>query len=286
MSTRILVPLDGSELSEKVFPWVKYLARHMAVEVELVRSFEPPGTIYLVPDLAVSTVNPFEDNQLGELVLNYLEEASRKLEDLGASTRMLVGDPATEILNRSKKFDLVLMASHGRGGLGRWLMGSVSSKISRAIEVPLMVVGARAIESERPVKVERVVVPVDGSAPSERAFDKAVEWARRFGAKVLLYHGVPQLPVAHQAMLEANQENMEAARQELEDLARPVEGVEVETHAREASGAPGIVDFAAEMAADLIVMGSYGKSGLVRWVLGSATERVLQQAHCPVLVTH
>ncbi len=62
--------------------------------------------------------------------------------------------------------------------------------------------------------------------------------------------------------------------------------MEIENHAREASGAPGIVDFAAESEADLIVMGSYGKSGLSRWVLGSATERVLQKAHCPVLVTH
>lgn len=286
---RILIPLDGSELSEQVFPYARLLKAAMPEsEIELLRCFEPPASIYLIPELAVPASSMFGEGELGSAIKDYLARKAQELELEETTVWVAISDPATEILSRSEEFNLILMASHGRGGLGRWLMGSVATKVTRGTTVPTMIVSSKCMEAgaARTVKMEKILVAFDGSPASERAVYKAASLARGFGATVHLYQGVIQVAMAHQVVVEANLADLQYTREKLNELAKSLEGVKTHVEVREANVSTGIVEYAQEIDTDLIVIGSHGKSGLARWMIGSETEYVLQEAHCPVLVTH
>jgi nucleotide-binding universal stress UspA family protein len=290
MSNRILVPLDGSPLSERVFPWLRFLATKLEpqAEVKLLRTFEPPSTVYLLPELSIPTTNALSDEYLGGLILEYLQACTEKLEGLKVHSEMTIGEPALEILAHSEEADMVLMASHGRGGLGRWLMGSVANKVIRGATVPIMVVGGKVLDSDAHPRgvIERIVVPVDGSEAAERAFATACDLARQLGAQLDLYCGVSQVEIQHQLTLETNRSGVVHFQNYLANLAESVEDLQIECTVAETYGNTGIVEFAEKLQADLVVMGSHGKGGLQRWLVGSETEKTLQAASCPVLVTH
>lgn len=127
----VLVPLDGSDHSRRVVPFVSELARPFDARVTLLHVHEPPG-----PHPRWSGAGLF------------LEDVER---DLRASTLPVEaafreGDPAPEILAacRDRSPDLVVMATHGRSGPARWLLGSVTESVLRSLSIPLLVVPARA----------------------------------------------------------------------------------------------------------------------------------------------
>jgi nucleotide-binding universal stress UspA family protein len=286
---RILVPLDGSELSERVFTWARLFKSAMPeAELELLRCFEPPASIYLIPELAVPATAMFSEGDLNTAINDYLKQKAEELGVVGTTASVVVADPATEILRRSEGANMVLMASHGRGGLGRWLMGSVATKVTRGTTVPVLVVSGKCMagDPEHPAKIEKVMVAYDGSPAAERAVYRAASLARGFGATVVLYQGLVHVAMPHQVVAEANRADLLRAAENLRALAKTLEGVKSQTKVRETSVSTGIVEYADEIGADLIVIGSHGKSGLARWMIGSETEQVLHEAHCPVLVTH
>ena len=288
MFAQVLVPLDGSELSESVLPWVRFLsdAIQPSPEFLVVRAFEPPGSVYLLPELAIPTSHILSDDYLGDTILNYLDQIKGRLEGLQTDSKMLIGDPASEILELSEKSDLVVMASHGRGGLGRWLMGSVATKVARGIQVPLLVVGSKVAKPPKNIRIRNILCPLDGSEASERAFETACSLAGLFGSRLFLYRGVSQVELGDALALKTNQEGVRQALESVEALAADRAELEIEYKVVETYGRSGIDTYAREIEADLICMGSHGKSGFERWMLGSETERTLQTAECPVLITH
>jgi len=290
MSNKILVPLDGSPLSESVFPWLKFLAQKLEPEaqIRLFRTFEPPSTVYLLPELSIPTSNALSDEYLGGMILEYLQSCASKLGVENVDTEMTIGEPASEILAHSEKADMVVMASHGRGGLGRWLLGSVATKVIRGATVPVFVVGGHVLASDASDSgtVKRIVAPVDSSEASERSFAKACELARQFGAELHLYAGVNQLEMQSQVIIDANRAGVVFFQDYLAGLADAVSDLDIICTVKQTHGISGIVEFADEMEADLIVMGSHGKGGLRRWLIGGETEKTIHFATCPVLVTH
>ena len=288
MFARILVPLDGSELSESVLPWLRFVSATLKPQPEflIVRAFEPPSNVYLLPDLSIPTSHILSDDYLGDTILTYLDEVKARLEGLQIDSKMLIGDPAAEILELSEKCDLVIMGSHGRGGLGRWLMGSVVNKVARGIQVPLLVVGSKVPKPSKNIHIRNILCPIDGSEASDRAFETAHSLAKAFNSKLFLYRGVSQVELGDALSLKTNQEGVKLALEAIEDLVRDSSGVEFEYKVSETYGRSGIETYAREIEADLICMGSHGKGGFERWMLGSETERVLQTAECPVLITH
>ena len=287
MKKKILVPLDGSELSEIVFPWVRFLVEKVYAEhkATLLRTFELPSMVYLLPEVSIPTSSFYNQDRLGEVVMEYLEAKKAELAPLPVSCRLAIGEAADEIVQRAEKYPLVVMASHGRGGLGKWLLGSVATKVVRAVTTPILVVGAESQTKDAPA-LNRIVVAVDGSEVSQRAFEKACEWGSHYGAEIFLYRAVSQVELSHQLMLEDNLKTASKAEKELRDMAEQETQLKVECTVKETYGEAGILDFVDEKKADLLVMGSHGKSGFQRFLLGSETERVLQHAHCPVLVVH
>ena len=275
---KILVPLDGSGLSEVVLPWAKLLGS----KVELMKSYMPLDNIKLSPELPITIAEMVNDMDVHKNVKKYLIRQAEKLDGPEVTVYCAIGQPADSILLRSDEFDLVVMASHGHSGITRWLLGSVTTKVVRAGTTPVLVVSARPDPRPRPAKLDTIFVPLDGSSTSERSLAMATQLAQRFDAELILYEGVvyrDRTPEEDDWQAISGQEYLQARAKEMGDLK-----VKVVVH--ESRKGPEICDQAEKYGADLIVMGSHGRSGVSRFLLGSVTEGVVQSSQCPVLVVY
>lgn len=135
--------------------------------------------------------------------------------------------------------------------------------------------------------IRRVLVGYDESGPSQRAFDHALELAGRFGAELLVVT-VVRIPESGllaevEGVIDAAEEHFKAALEGMAARARE-RGVTLTSEVVAGHPAEQIVHLAELRHADLIVLGSRGRSKVSRWMLGSVSERVLRYAHCPVTV--
>ncbi|HXE71060.1 MAG TPA: universal stress protein [Candidatus Nitrosotenuis sp.] len=135
----------------------------------------------------------------------------------------------------------------------------------------------------------QILIPLDGSEPSESALPHALALARRLEAGLILLHVVP--PSAYLAgelavSPELQQREEEYAADYLQKVAARLEGMDVEWHVRRGDPAQAILDFAERQPVDLIVLSSRGRSGIPRWLFGSVAERVVRHAPVPVMVVH
>ena len=150
MYKKILVPLDGSELSESVLNHVVTIATSCQVpEVVLMRVREPLDQgvrIALDPEIAAELDEAYHNE-----AANYLEKIATTLKRKGIAVKVevLSGNPAEEIIKYSQRsgVDLIIMSTHGRSGVSRWVFGSVADKVIRQTEVPVLIrpAGHRAI---------------------------------------------------------------------------------------------------------------------------------------------
>ena len=135
--------------------------------------------------------------------------------------------------------------------------------------------------------LENLVVGYDGSGPSKRAFQHALELARRFGAHLWIVAVVqvpePAITTEVEGIIDLENERLKPVFQELAVEARAA-GVEIETESVVGHPAEQLIHYAEGHNADLLVVGSRGRSRLKRWMLGSVSERVLRYASCSVLV--
>jgi nucleotide-binding universal stress UspA family protein len=171
---------------------------------------------------------------------------------------------------------MILMARQGRGMTGRWMMGGVAGKVIRSSDTPMLVVPGPFAQ---PPKLETIMVCLDGSEIAERVLKKALELAARVDAKLILYRFVFMVYDAVVMELE-----LEEAKRYLQDKERMHPDLVKGTVVRRSGGRSDIVEYATELQADLIVLGSHGNRGLVRWLLGSVAEDTVHHAQVPVLV--
>jgi nucleotide-binding universal stress UspA family protein len=204
--------------------------------------------------------------------------------------RLEEGPPAERILEIAvgESADIVVVGTHGRKGFERLVLGSVADRTVRQAACPVLTVPPATTGGSRG-DLRRICFPTDFSPTARAAWAWAVAIATAAGAEVDLVH-VTFEPVAdHHLSAEAIGRMAQALRDQgqaeverfLEKAALPRERV----HVHLAGGVPGeqIVRRARERAADLIVMGTHGWSGAVRWMLGSVAHTVIQTAPCPVL---
>lgn len=133
--------------------------------------------------------------------------------------------------------------------------------------------------------IDTILVPIDFSEGAKQALDVAEALARDHGSKlVLVSAAVPPAPVAEPFLPDTDYPGMLASiRRGLESLASRIIALPVETHVLGGSPGPSIIALARDCEADLIVMGTHGRSGLSRLLMGSVAEYVLRHAACPVL---
>jgi len=139
-----MVPLDGSKLAECVLPHIEAVAKLCTASIELVRVIEPVelptrgGVALSVDDLKQIEARSKNDAQ------SYLRGIVRRLKDAGikAHPKLLIGKAADSLLDyiREKDFDLVIMATHGRSGISRWIWGSVAERILRSSSIPVLII--------------------------------------------------------------------------------------------------------------------------------------------------
>lgn len=150
MFEKILIPLDGSKVGEAALPVIEALMSELSpelkVEVTLVRVMPPTHWIAAGEIGAPVRYTDEEVHMIKRAVTNYLDKAGEGLKGKGATIKTIVaaGNPAEEILKAldEVKADLVAMSTHGRSGLSRLAFGSVTDKILRQANVPVLTVRA------------------------------------------------------------------------------------------------------------------------------------------------
>jgi nucleotide-binding universal stress UspA family protein len=197
-------------------------------------------------------------------------------------------DPASGIVSEAEKAEdtLIAMSSHGRSGITRWLLGSVTDRVFRVADSALLVARVRDdLPATAKIELDKIILPVDGSQESEDSLPGAAELSRLLGLKIVLLEIVPtgEASAAGDDLSAGGESDLDylagVERRLLREGATRVER-------RRIAGDPaeGIVSLAQELSNNLVVMASHRRSGLERMVPGSVTDRVVRNAGDPVLV--
>lgn len=231
--------------------------------------------------LSVAVYDPQYSTQvphLAEVAENYARQALQSFVAVageGAETMVVeAGDPYQGILEGAKTrgVDLIVIGRRGRRGLARMMVGDATARVAGKADTNVLVCPRAARLWEK-----RILLATDGSAHSVAAAGAAGHLAKRFGLPATVISVVTSSQ--NEARREDARQAVAAALARLESLGVALDGKVVEGRPDEA-----IVKTAEETGADLIVVGSHGRTGLAKVLLGSVAERVIGQTHCPVLV--
>ena len=274
---RILVPLDDSAEARVALPYAAALAA--------------PGT-----EIVLLTVVPSAN--AADLAPAGLESAAQRLRVGGQQvhTEVAIGDPARRIIDTAVDLgaEMIVMASHGRGALGRLIYGSVADRVGRASPIPVMVVRARQLEPG-PVGITRLVVPLDGSERAETALPVATTISRRLGTPILLIRVVDPADLMPPAVGigeaipfeiydEAEEELEQEARRYLDTMAQKLRELGLPVATRVLMGPPASAIEEATHLGDVLVIASHERTGVMRWLLGSVAEKLTREDESPVIL--
>jgi len=296
MYTRILVPLDGSATAEAVLPYAQAFAVGFKTSVELLSVVDIGAMTTHLSAEKVPQFNAVVDNEEKNSE-SYLDDVAKNFfSGLPTECRIVRGSPAETILESTSKDQdtLIAMATHGRSGAKRFLLGSVAEKVLRGSTNPLFLVRAAAAKTTPQRIINSIVVPLDGSALAEQILPTVSNWAQALGVEVTLirafefpassYYGSEEdLPDYDAFREEARKQAAAYLKQKEESLVG--EGVRtVSTLTLEGPAAAEIIRYAQTSPRAVIAMSTHGRSGVRRWMLGSVTEKVVRHSDDPVLI--
>lgn len=299
MYKKLLVPLDGSKTAEKVLPFARALGGALKIPVELLEVVDLSAmSLHVAADKAryLDVLIAEGENSARE----YLKEIAATFPGVEVSCTVERGRPGEAIVEHATavKETLIMMATHGRSGVNRWLMGSVAEKVLRGATTPLFLVRAGEEENGRAgaAALKSVIVALDGSELAERVLPVITEVAKLLDLAVVLFRAY-ELPASayygsedYLPNYDALKKEVEAdARRYLDDKVAALKGRGLEKVSAvlvEGAGADEIIRYAHEHPDTLVAMCTHGRSGVKRWVLGSVTEKVVRHSDDPVLVVH
>jgi nucleotide-binding universal stress UspA family protein len=263
----VLIPLDGSALSE-----------HAVGLLGAVHTGKAEVTLLKV-------VGEDEDAQAASA---YLQGVASSIEGEVTVLVREAEDPADQILQEltQGEFDLVVMMTHGRSGVKRWVWGSVAEHVVRHCPAPLLLATPQREDAAEPA-AKKIFVPLDGSELADKVLDQAKALARELDGELVLFSAVwvepVDNPLAYTRDLDAFSkmaDDMLKAREE--ELSK--EGVKASSFSQRGEAATLILEAAEECGADMIAMTTHGRTGVSRWLLGSVAERVLRASPLPVFL--
>lgn len=340
MYRKILVPLDGSALAEEVLDYVRALADCTGAEVVLLRATpvptymptrpEPVGashaSIHLDPVARVGMYptmgGPNDSTRVQravEAVERYLVSVDDKLKAAGLRTRVITrpGPVADAILDTADTLgaDLIAMSTHGRGGLRRFLLGSVTTQVIQHARIPVLLrrAGSQILVPTSPIR--HILVALDGSPHAALVLPHVGELAKCAKARVTLLRvvertateslddeadllmaalsSIPPVRPAPQvddetdlAGQDLRSHRLDEAQSYLDSVAHDVAAwdVPVDTVVQTGDPAEAILDLAKAAQADVVAMATHGLGGVRRFLLGSVADKVLRHASALALL--
>ena len=287
MYQKILVPLDASELAEVALPYAEELAERLGGEMTLLH------------------VCDSEDDPNRHAHEIYVEKMAESMSEKGlrAKPALLFGHVAEQIVDYADSEDagLIVMATHGRSGIRRWVLGDVAAKVVRATRRPVALIRAETGPPKpRDGILRKILVPLDGSKVAESVLPHVEALAKQKGLNgievVLLQVSEPpeiqsdypaSMPITWEDHVkEETARRKRGAEQYLAGVEKKLKDAGLKARSEALVGKPAqeITDYCSKDGFSLIVMATHGRSGLSRWAFGSIAEKVLLGTTSPIIV--
>lgn len=280
MFDSILFPTDGNEGADRVFEFVLDVAAAHGSTVHLLNVADANVTSHA--DTSTGTTDVLVEQ--GERLVGDLGDRARE-RNVDVTEAVIQGEPFSTITEYADRHvvDAIVMPTHGRGALGRFLLGSVATKVVRTADVPVLTVRP---EADLLVPFEDVLVATDGSDCADGAVERAAAIAAADGATLHVVSVVELAaygPDAHASLnIDTFEERAEAAAESAREVAES-HGVDVETHVAYGGVHDNILRGIDRTGADLAVLGTHGRTGFDRYLLGSVAEKTVRTSPVPVL---
>ncbi|MEO1477163.1 MAG: universal stress protein, partial [Bacteroidota bacterium] len=290
---RILFPTDFSDCAESAYRHASYLANRFGAELHVLHVVEEgrddPGD--WVADLSITPLDIAIDL---DLPVESPAEEMPPARFVSVTETAPHAGPAILRYADARGIDLIVMGTHGRRGMRRFVMGSVAEEVMQTAPCPVFTIGGGKACREA-WTIRHVLAPVDFSEHARASARHAAALAEAYGASLTLVTVVdmamlptgsaPYLDIYHVPTddLEARARrllNEQAASLRREFPALPL----ISTHVQIGRPASAIVEVAEEVMADCLVMGSHGRTGMERLLMGSVSGEVVRSAPCPVFV--
>ncbi|MFB6202551.1 MAG: universal stress protein [Halorhabdus sp.] len=282
MYDRILLPVDDKTGNAEVLYHAGEMAHYFDSEIRLL----------YVADTELHSVTIAEQGVVDGLVKRgeeIVEDAAETLEtlDVEHSTDVVQGSPAETIVEYASEYDydLLVMATHGREGLSRYLLGSVTEKVVRLSDVPVLTTRMQERDTFT-FPYDRLLIPTDGSEASRRAAEHGLDLAAALNATVDVLSVVETAALGPDVRSTVTTGDFDqGARQAVADVATMADerGVEATTHVETGSADEGILAAIDDHGCQAVVMGTTGRRGVDRILLGSVAEKTVRSAPVPVM---
>lgn len=278
MYRTLLVPLDGSELAEQALPYVREIAEGFRSDVTLL------------------TVCSFGD-PLKHVLVEYLERKAEKLRvsNVKVTATCIEGEAASSILDFAdkNKIGLVVISTHGKGGISRWSLGSIATKVVQSSHIPVFLVRSSP-QAEAAVKLKKIAAALDGSRFAEAIIPHLEAFAKSLGSEIVLLEvlepiKVPQLGAFEDwgkverdvfAKLEREAERyLEKRKATLQS-----KGINVTAKLLQGKPADAILQHVVDAGIDLVALTTHGFSGIAKWAYGSVASRIIEASTKPILL--
>jgi nucleotide-binding universal stress UspA family protein len=295
MFKHVLVPLDGSTLAEVVLPAAHYLARVMGAHVTLIHILEKGVSASVHGERHLTEAKEAD---------RYLAEVARRTFPTGTPVSRHVHPEAMEsvaqgIVDHQAELapDLILMCTHGRGGLRELLFGRIAQQVVASGRTPVLLIRPHGPKPEEPFRCRTLLAPTDGKPTHEQGLDLAFRFARATDAHVRLLAVVPTMEklsgrqaASRRFMPGTTRAVLQIAEEQLTSYLRgqvvrgEALGVAVSASVRRGDPASVIAESAASTDADIIVLGTHGKAGAEAFWAHSVPARVLGKTTTAVLL--
>jgi nucleotide-binding universal stress UspA family protein len=295
----ILVPLDGSRLSEQALPLALAIAERARAKLRLVLVHQVPAVPLSAEGRQLYVSLELAARESEKAYLKTFNDQLKKQSSLAITSTTLTGPVAGTLRDyiHESRTDLVVMTGRGQGGLRRLWLGSVADAMIRGSSVPVLLVRPEENPSPLPVleNLRQILVPIDGSPLAEAILDPAKELASLAGAELMLVQVIQPLapplegPIA--PPLRFDEELTSLRRKEAADYLRDLAEECMESGVKAAYSASlgrnvadTILGLAESPTVGLIAIATHGRGGLKRLALGSVADKLVRAAPRPILV--
>ena len=295
MIKHLLVPLDGSPLAESVLPVAASLAKKIKTDITLIHIIEkdPPEKIHGQRHLTSSLQAKTYLKSISELgIFNSVEVEIHVHEERVQNIPLSIAEHTNELHQ-----DLIVMCTHGSGGLQEFLFGSIAQKVISIGKKPVLLINPSPDNSTKGCKFNNFLIPLDGNPEHEQAVHFASWLAEVCGASIHLLIAIPYFGTMSGKVTAANRflpgttaimmdmiipdaiDYLEKIQKEL-----TAEGLKVTTSVSRDNPEKAIIDAAKEINADLIIHATHGTKGVDAFWEGSVTLKLSKLSKIPLLL--